>query len=90
MYLCLYFEEGGSGEPLRRFYNRSLSSISTPSSSTTPYITHAPVYTENQEYPPVLFLLFHRKSRALGADCSTHQHVAALAIQHRSACCGID
>lgn len=49
--VCLCFEEGRSGEPLRGFYFSSLSSISTSSSSTAPYITHTLVYTEYQEYP---------------------------------------
>lgn len=42
--MCLCFEEGRSGEPLRGFHFSSLSSISTSSSSTAPYITHTLVY----------------------------------------------
>lgn len=91
--VCVCFEERGSGMPLWGFIPtvKPIWYLSTSSSSTAPYITHTLVFAcisgIRCTFPSLWTCI---KSRALGADCSTHQHVAEVARQPRSACCRID
>lgn len=92
--VCILRKGGGDQESPWGFFiprAKPIWYLSTSSSATAPYITHTLVYTQYQEYPLYFsFTLDLYKIQSLGADCSTHQHVAELARQHRSACCRID
>ena len=90
--VCVYMRKGDLEKPLRGFYfsesQAYLVSLNILLIHCTIYHTYTSVCSSIRRICSAFPSLWTRiKPRALGADCSTHQHVAELARQHRSACC---